>query len=90
VFLDQEKAFDRVRWRYLENILGKIGFEQIEARRLMGLIRGGRAAILMNGWCGREFKLGRGVPQGDPLSPLLYVLALEPLLNWLGSRLTGL
>ena len=44
----------------------------------------------MNGWCGEEFSLGRGVPQGDTLSPLLYVLSLEPLINNMRRKMTGL
>ena len=90
VFLDQEKAFDRVSWNYMVSVLQKIGFSHPEMERLMGLLRGGRAAIIMNGWCSEEFPLGRGVPQGDPLSPLLYVLSLEPLIDNMRRKMTGL
>ena len=44
----------------------------------------------MNGHRGAAFPLGQGVPQGDPLSPILYALSLEPLLDRVRRRVEGL
>jgi hypothetical protein len=57
---------------------------------VISLLQNSRAAIMMNGHRGVAFPLERGVPQGDPMSPLLYALALEPFLDRVQHHLTGL
>ena len=76
--LDQEKAFDRVSHTYLLNLLKEYGFRfQNWIRILYSDIY---SAVLVNGSVSDKFKITRSVRQGCPLSPLLYVLALEPVL----------
>ncbi|CAG8563016.1 15558_t:CDS:1, partial [Dentiscutata heterogama] len=48
------------------------------------------ALIIGNGEISKPFRVGRGVRQGDPLSPLLYILAFEPLLTQLEKNLGGI
>src|SRR3978361_581378 len=57
---------------------------------VISLLKNSHAAIMMNGHCGVALPLERGVPQGDPMSSLLYALALEPFLDHVGRCLTGL
>ena len=73
--LDQSKAFDRVDHRFLAVVLETAGFKP-EFRKYNP-----QAVVQVNGRCSGAFAVERSVRQGCPLSPLLYVLALEPLLR---------
>jgi hypothetical protein len=79
--LDQEKAFDRVAWPYLAEVLRAYGFGPAFRSAIRTLYQGLTAQLCVNGALSRPFAVGRGVRQGDPLSPLLYVLCLDPLVR---------
>jgi hypothetical protein len=70
--LDLEKAYDRVSWPFLRDVLVCKGFESGVVHRLMQLFTGGQTAISINGEIGPYFRNKRGVCQGDPISPLLF------------------
>jgi len=81
ISLDQSKAFDRVDHRFLEAVLETAGF-QPEFRKWIGIMyQSPTAVVQVNGKRSGVFPIERSVRQGCPLSPLLYVLALEPLLR---------
>ena len=77
--LDFEKAYDRVRWPFLREVLLRKGFNPGWVHRVMGLVSGGQTAITINGEVGHFFRNGRRVRQGDPLSPLLFDYVVEAL-----------
>ena len=77
--LDQEKAFDRVDWPFLRCTLSRMGFGPSFIQWVVLLYSDIRSAILINGYTPRHFKPSRGLRQGCPLSPLLYVLTMEVL-----------
>ncbi len=79
--LDQSKAFDRVDHRYLAAVLQAAGFAPNFCRWISLLYRSPSAVVQVNGRLSDAFVLSRSVRQGCPLSPLLYALALEPLLR---------
>ena len=79
LFLDQQKAFDRVDWAFLDAVLAKKGFGPGFLRWISTLRNQGRSRVIVNGLLTRPFQLSRGVRQGDPLSPLLYCIAIEAL-----------
>ena len=79
VSLDQQKAFDRVHWGYLRQVLENFGFGPNFRRWVEILYTDINSAVLCNGNISQTFSLTRGVRQGCPLSPLLYILSLEPL-----------
>ena len=79
--LDQEKAFDRVDRDFLLNALDSFGFGAEFQQWILTLYSGAFTKILVNGWLTTPVSLERGVRQGDPLSPLLYVITAEVLVS---------
>ena len=77
ISLDQEKAFDRVDWRFMRAT--KMGFGSSFIRWVDLFYTGVHSAVIVNGYLSGFFSLSRGVRQGCPLSPLLYVLVSEVL-----------
>lgn len=77
--LDQEKAFDRVDWSFLFRILDHLGFGSSFVSWVRLLYSGVFSSIFVNGYTSEVFFPSRGVRQGCPLSPLLYVLSIEVL-----------
>ncbi|KAJ6633366.1 hypothetical protein lerEdw1_014525 [Lerista edwardsae] len=81
VQLDQSKAFDRVDRAYLWAVLHARGVPEGYIRLLQRLYERATAVPTVEGWRGEPVPLASGLRQGCPLSPLLYVLALDPLLE---------
>ncbi|KAK3545128.1 hypothetical protein QTP70_001240 [Hemibagrus guttatus] len=77
--LDQEKAFDRVSHAFLFALLRRMGFGPGFVAMVRLLYAGAVSRVIVNGHCSGLIKQRGGVRQGCPLSPLLYVLYLEPL-----------
>ena len=79
IFLDQEKAFDRLSHDFLFRTLERFGFGEYFIKWIKILYSDARSFVKVNGFETFEFVTERGVRQGCPLSPLLYVLAAETL-----------
>ncbi|XP_069506374.1 uncharacterized protein [Ambystoma mexicanum] len=79
ISLDAEKAFDRVEWNFLFACLGKMNFGHDFQRWVKLLYNNTSASVLTNGLISDPFELHRGTRQGCPLSPLLFILSMEPL-----------
>ncbi|KAK3518288.1 hypothetical protein QTP86_003217 [Hemibagrus guttatus] len=77
--LDQEKAFDRVSHAFLFALLRRMGFGPGFVAMVRLLYAGAVSRVIVNGHCSGLIEQRGGVRQGCPLSPLLYVLYLEPL-----------
>lgn len=67
--LDFEKAYDSVNWSFLCDVLIAKGFDSGYVHRIMQLVSGGYTAVSVNG---PYLKNGKGLRQGDPISPLLF------------------
>ncbi|VFQ76036.1 unnamed protein product [Cuscuta campestris] len=79
VKIDMAKAFDNLEWQYLQGVLNKLGFSTHAQNLLMANLKSTFLSILINGSPKGYFQMKRGVKQGDPLSPLLFIIAGEGL-----------
>ncbi|GKE68056.1 putative RNA-directed DNA polymerase, eukaryota, reverse transcriptase zinc-binding domain protein [Tanacetum coccineum] len=77
--VDFEKAFDSISWRYLDYVLDKLGFGIRWCNWINNGLMLARTSTLINGNPSSEFSLKRGLIQGDPLSPFLFIIAMEGL-----------
>ena len=80
VTIDFEKAFDSVDWDYMWKVLEAFNFGVSFIRWTKLLYTNISSCVLNNGFSTGYFKLYRGVRQGDPLSPILFIITLETLL----------
>ena len=79
VALDQEKAYDKIAHDYLWEALAHFGIPEEFTTRLKSLYQHAQTVVILNGETSSPFRVTRGVRQGDPLSCLVFDIAIEPL-----------
>lgn len=77
--VDFEKDYDYFSWEYLLEIMKIIGFGSILCNWIVDFLRMQRASVLVRESPTNEFQIQRGLRQEDPLSPFLFILAMEGL-----------
>ena len=85
VKLDMMKAYDRVHWSFLSTVLTSFGFDSFWIQLVMSIVSSCHYSLLINGESCGFIKSNKGLRQGDPLSPALFVLMSEFLTRSLNS-----
>ncbi|RVW48620.1 Transposon TX1 uncharacterized 149 kDa protein [Vitis vinifera] len=87
--LDLEKTYDHINWDFLMSVMQKMGFGEKWAGWIRWCISTASFSVLINGSPAGFFQSTRGLRQGDPISPYLFVLGMEALSCLINKAVRG-
>ncbi|WKA06987.1 hypothetical protein VitviT2T_024859 [Vitis vinifera] len=87
--LDIEKAYDNVDWTFILTVMQKMGFGEKWIRWIKWCISTASFSVMVNGTPTGFFQSSKGLRQGDPLSPYLFVIAMEVFSAFLQRAVEG-
>lgn len=79
LLIDFEKAFDSLDWSYINKVLNMYNFGETFIKWFNIVYKEPQSCVINNGNYSKFFNLGRGCRQGDPWSPYIFILSIEPL-----------
>ena len=86
VKIDLEKAYDHLEWSFIKMVLKHFGFLKSMISLIMSCVSTSTTTLLVNGIKIDSFQPSRGIRQGDPMSPYLFLLCME----FLGAQITSM
>jgi len=87
--LDLAKAYDRLNWGYLQQILKVYGFDDRWINWVMSMITTPVMSVILNGSPTEAFNPSRGLKQGDSISPFLFIIAVDGLGRLIKARVNS-
>ncbi|GAU34086.1 hypothetical protein TSUD_255820 [Trifolium subterraneum] len=87
--IDISKAYDKVEWSFLKSMLIKMGFSETWVRWMMLCVSSVNYSALVNFEKVGPIHPGRGLRQGDPLSPYLFIIVAEGLTSLIKKAVDG-
>ena len=87
--MDIEKAYDNISWEFLYQVMGRMGFGSRWMSWIKWCISIASFSVLINGSLASFFLSSRGLRQGDPLSPYLFVIGMEALSSLINHAVEG-
>ena len=90
LFLDFQKAYDRVEWSFLQGTLLQFGFDERWVKGVSSLYSTASSKVLLARGKGPSFLISRSVRQGCPLAPYLFLFFAEAMSNYLNHQGMGL
>jgi len=88
-YVDLRKAYDSVEHNGILQTLTQIGFNEHFIRAIRDIYTGNTTRVITPYGATEEVRVMRGVRQGCPMSPILFILFMEPLLNYINDHVEG-